>query len=426
MDNVTYDGYEIYLAFRIGSPDCISQVFILLKLGYTIDMKNYLTTGKFAKMAHVSERTIRYYDKEGLLKPSFVMENGYRAYDEDDFVQLQKIISLKQIGFSLDEIKMMNNSADHTSFKHSLQLQIDLLDKKIKHSQRLKEALIRTENSIEQESDINWNSIVSLIQMSNQEEKIIDHYRDANHLAIRMQLHDKYSTNRQGWFPWLFSQIDFTQVNRLLEVGCGSGDLWKSQFVNTRYRELFLSDISEGMIQAARDSLGENYSYMVIDAQKIPFKQEYFDAVIANHMLFYLPRMDQGLKEIARVLKPKGILYCSTYGTQHMCEITTLVKEFDDRIVLSDHVLSDAFGLDDGEQKLQAYFYDIEIRRYQDELIVNEMKPLFDYIMSCHGNQMELLSNRMDEFKQFLNHKLEKDGAIHITKDAGVFICKRR
>ncbi len=37
---------------------------------------NYYKTGQFAKLANVSERTIRYYDKIGLLKPSFVMEMG--------------------------------------------------------------------------------------------------------------------------------------------------------------------------------------------------------------------------------------------------------------------------------------------------------------------------------------------------------------
>ena len=65
---------------------------------------NYYKTGKFAKLANVSERTIRYYDKIGLLKPSFVMENGYRQYSDLDLLKLQKILSLKHLGFSIEEI----------------------------------------------------------------------------------------------------------------------------------------------------------------------------------------------------------------------------------------------------------------------------------------------------------------------------------
>ena len=49
---------------------------------------NYYKTGQFAKLANVSERTIRYYDKIGLLKPSFVMENGYRQYSDLDLLKL--------------------------------------------------------------------------------------------------------------------------------------------------------------------------------------------------------------------------------------------------------------------------------------------------------------------------------------------------
>ena len=389
-------------------------------------MKTYMTTGKFAKMANVSERTIRYYDVQGLLKPSIVMENGYRGYSEEDFARLQRIISLKQLGFSLDEIKAMNQEEDHTSFQKSLQLQIDLLEKKIKHSQLLKDALSRTKHALDQEDGhVNWNHVVSLIQMSTQEEKIIDHYRNANHLSIRMHLHERFSTNKQGWFPWHFEQINFTQINRLLEVGCGSGELWKNQFVNTRNREVFISDISNGMVQAARDALHEDYSYMVIDAQKIPFKKDYFDAVIANHMLFYLPNIPLGLREIERVLKPNGVLYASTYGEQHMIEITLLVQEFDPEVILSDEVLNSNFGLENGRNILKEYFREIEIRRYPDTLIVNQVQPLFEYIMSCHGNQMERLSNRMEEFKAFLQYKIQEKGAIHITKDAGLFICRK-
>ena len=65
---------------------------------------NYYKTGQFAKLANVSERTVRYYDKIGLLKPSFVMENGYRQYSDLDLLKLQKILSLKHLGFSIEEI----------------------------------------------------------------------------------------------------------------------------------------------------------------------------------------------------------------------------------------------------------------------------------------------------------------------------------
>lgn len=376
---------------------------------------NYYKTGQFAKLANVSERTIRYYDKIGLLKPSFVMENGYRQYSDLDLLKLQKILSLKHLGFSIEEIFPM--VMDNTNLKESFDLQIDLIEDKISHLQSLKDALKRAS----QTPDLSWNMILSLVQLSNEETNIIEQYKNAKNLNDRISLHEKYSTNKQGWFNWLFNQIDFSKVNRLLELGCGNGKLWQENRIDLRNREIFLSDISEGMVEEVRNKLGSDFNCIVADAEKIPFKDEYFDSIIANHVLFYLNDLNLGLKEIDRVLKSDGILYCSTYGKNHMKEITEIVQNFDARINLSNHSLYDIFGLENGESILKKYFSNVQRMDYQDSLEITESKPLIDYIMSCHGNQNEILGPRLNEFKEYIEELLENNGKIVVTKQAGMF-----
>lgn len=378
---------------------------------------NYYKTGKFARLANVSERTIRYYDKIGLLKPSFVMENGYRQYSDLDLLKLQKILSLKHLGFSIEEIFPM--VMDNTNLKESFELQIDLIEDKISHLQSLKDALKRASNS----SNLSWNMILSLVQLSNEETNIIEQYKNAKNLNDRISLHEKYSTNSQGWFNWLFEKIDFSKVNRLLELGCGNGKLWQENQIDLRNREIFLSDISEGMVEEVRNKLGSDFNCIVADAEKIPFKDAYFDSVIANHVLFYLNDLNQGLKEISRVLKSNGILYCSTYGSRHMKEITDIVQNFDSRINLSNHSLYDVFGLENGECILKKYFTSVQRMDYQDSLEITESKPLIDYIMSCHGNQNEMLGPRLSEFKEYIEELLVNNGKIIVTKQAGLFVC---
>ena len=383
-------------------------------------MKLY-KTGQFARLANVSERTIRYYDKIGLLKPSFVMENGYRQYSDLDLLKLQKILSLKHLGFSIEEIFPM--VMDNTNLKESFELQIDLIEDKISHLQSLKDALKRASQS----SDLSWNMILSLVQLSNEETNIIEQYKNAKNLNDRISLHEKYSTNKQGWFNWLFEKIDFSKVNRLLELGCGNGKLWQEDKIDLRNREIFLSDISEGMVEEVRNKLGTDFNFIVADAEKIPFKDSYFDSIIANHVLFYLNDLNLGLKEIDRVLKSDGILYCSTYGKNHMKEITEIVQNFDSRISLSNHSLYDIFGLENGESILKEYFFNIQRMDYKDSLEITESKPLIDYIMSCHGNQNEILGPRLNEFKEYIEELfLKKNGKIFVTKQAGLFICKKR
>lgn len=378
---------------------------------------NYYKTGQFAKLANVSERTIRYYDKIGLLKPSFVMENGYRQYSDLDLLKLQKILSLKHLGFSIEEIFPM--VMDNTNLKESFELQIDLIEDKISHLQSLKDALKRAS----QTPDLRWNMILSLVQLSNEETNIIEQYKNAKNLNDRISLHEKYSTNKQGWFNWLFNQIDFSKVNRLLELGCGNGKLWQENRIDLRNREIFLSDISEGMVEEVRNKLGSDFNCIVVDAEKIPFKDKYFDTIIANHVLFYLNDLNLGLKEISRVLRPNGILYCSTYGKNHMKEITEIVQSFDSRINLSNYSLYDIFGLENGESILSKYFSNIQRMDYRDSLEITESKPLIDYIMSCHGNQNEILGPRLNEFKEYIEELLKNNGKIVVTKQAGLLKC---
>lgn len=380
---------------------------------------NY-STGQFAQLANVTERTIRYYDKIGLLKPSFVMENGYRRYTQSDLLKLQKILSLKHMGFSLEEIYPMVSKEQN--IKESFSMQIDLLDSQIKHLQVIRDSMESFVQNVD-EKNIDWNQIISLLQMFDIESSIVEQYKNSNNLNVRISLHDQFSTNKTGWFNWLFKQIDFSEVNRLLEIGCGNGKLWENRNIDLRNREIFLSDISEGMVHEVRKKLGKDYNCIVADCQAIPFKDGYFDAVIANHVLFYIQNLDKGLSEICRVLKDNGTFYCSTYGKKHMKEITELVQSFDSRVELSQNSLFDIFGIENGEEILKKYFKSVQFIQYEDSLIVDQAQSLVDYIMSCHGNQNEIIGPQIHEFKNYVETIILKKGNIRISKQAGLFVC---
>lgn len=378
-------------------------------------------TGEFAKLANVTERTLRYYDKIGLLKPSSILSNGYRQYTDSDLLKLQKILSLKHLGFSIEEIFPI--VLEDQNLKESFKMQIDLIDSRIKHMTAIKDSMESIISTIN-DKNIDWTKIISLIKMSSDDSNIIEHYKNAKNLNVRISLHDKYSQNKQGWFPWLFEQIDFSHINKLLEVGCGNGKLWKNNKINLRNREIFLSDSSQGMVDELRKTLGNDFNCMVFDCEKIPFKDNYFDAVIANHVLFYVYDINKALEEISRVLNPLGVFYCSTYGSNHMKEINDIVQEFDSRIILSQTKLYDVFGLENGLDILRPYFKNIKMKRYDDCLVVDKSKPIIDYIMSCHGNQSEIIGPSLDEFREFVDSIIQEKGYIKITKDAGLFICK--
>lgn len=64
---------------------------------------------QLAKLAGVTPRTLRYYDRVGLLSPAHHGKNGYRYYGEKEMVRLQQILFFRELEFPLEDIKRMLN-----------------------------------------------------------------------------------------------------------------------------------------------------------------------------------------------------------------------------------------------------------------------------------------------------------------------------
>lgn len=64
-----------------------------------------LRVGELAKRTGLTIRTLHHYDEIGLLKPSLHTEAGHRLYTADDIARLQQVVSLRQLGFALEQIK---------------------------------------------------------------------------------------------------------------------------------------------------------------------------------------------------------------------------------------------------------------------------------------------------------------------------------
>lgn len=388
----------------------------------------YYSSGEFARMAGVTLRTIRYYDKQDILKPSFVSEAGARFYTDKDFARLQQILLLKYLGFSLEDIReMLIGDMDYHFMLNSLDIQLKLVRDRIEQMQLVERAIKDTSEEIRKEHAIDWNRMLTLIHLTSMDQSLKTQYQNASNISSRINLHRLYSQNEQGWFPWLYGQSGLRRGMKVLEAGCGDGTLW----TDNRERlpqgvEIILSDISEGMLRDARRAVGADdgrFSYRVFDCHQIPYEEARFDVVIANHVLFYCRDIRQVCREVFRVLKPGGRFLCSTYGKNHMIEVSRLVQGFDDRIALSADKLYGRFGMENGAEILEEYFSECRWKRYEDCLVVPEPEPLISYVLSCHGNQGQFLTERYKEFRTYVKKRTDK--GFKITKEAGVFICEK-
>lgn len=70
----------------------------------------YLSVHEVAELTGTTARTLHYYDEIALLKPALVTDAGYRQYSKENLLHLQEILFLREVGFSLKEIKALMES----------------------------------------------------------------------------------------------------------------------------------------------------------------------------------------------------------------------------------------------------------------------------------------------------------------------------
>lgn len=245
-------------------------------------------------------------------------------------------------------------------------------------------------------------------------------YINANNLNTRISIHDKYSLNKMGFGNWIVSNYRIKKGMKVLELGCGTGDMWRNreEIINL-CSKLVLSDFSEGMVAATKDNLSsyDNIEYRVLDIQEIPYKDEAFDIVIANMMLYHVPDINRGLAEVRRVLKKNGSFYCATFGEHGIIEYLSQILA---AYGIKENVNKN-FTLQNGQEVLSKMFSKIERLDYIDSLAVTNIDDMVDYVYSL--SSMTSLNNvPKNQIRDILLQNMI-NGVLNVPKEYGMFIA---
>ena len=252
-------------------------------------------------------------------------------------------------------------------------------------------------------------------------------YIDSRNLAARAALHERFSINPIGWQPWVYQQLQLERAARILEIGCGPGYLWQKNTQNLSQKwQIFLGDLSQGMLEEARASLGgmSCFKYTILDGAYLPFPESFFDGVIANHVLHHLPDVSDTLQEVLRVLQPGGLFYAATNGEKHLQEIRQWKDTYlpgSDQVEWGTPV--DLFNLSNGSAILGRFFNPVHLHLYSDHLQVTEIEPIINYIQSYQGSTDSSLG--IDRLRIDLEKKLSEHGSISISKETGLFAAQK-
>lgn len=248
-------------------------------------------------------------------------------------------------------------------------------------------------------------------------------YATADALRGRISLHDRYSTNKFGWFNWLYAQYNFKPGCRILELGCGDGRFWAEHFDKLPEGvSLTLSDVSGKMLETARQMVGhENeITYRVIDAQDIPLPDGSVDIVIANMMLYHLPDLSRALIEIRRVMQDDGVFYCATGGENGIDNYIRHALHLPRGEKLK-------FTLQNGEEILHTNFSQVEKRLYEDSLAITDTSDLVAYARTLPwiAEQPQLRTSLSSQVIYSALEAKKENGVIRIPKEYGTFIARK-
>lgn len=379
--------------------------------------------GEFAKRSGVTVKTLLHYDKIGLLKPSQKTEAGYRIYCEEDFLKLQQITTLKFIGLPLNEIShILYESGEN--LENMINIQKKALEEKKKHIDAVIDVFNKAKNTAKKNGFLDANNLIDIIKITNIESRVKEQYKSDKNLNIRSNLHS-YNINKIDFDKWCFDQINFPSDSRVLELGCGTGKFWLKNKDNIdKSLDITLSDFSKSMLKIAKDKLKEvdyKFKYEEINMENIPYEDNSFDVVIAEHMIYFAPNVEKALSEIRRVLKTGGVLYASANSCETMAELNKLVEKFDSSLGIDNNGYSTRFELENGEGILKKYFNSVEVEILEGKIIVNQAEPVVSYKASTIQGTSILIGEKKKEFTKYLEEYIKKSGDISITTKTCMF-----
>lgn len=149
---------------------------------------------------------------------------------------------------------------------------------------------------------------------------VASEYADDTRLRRRAAMFTGAGTGEDARLPAV-SAVVAAQPRRILEVGCGWGELaeWLARQTGA---EVVATDLSPRMVELARE---RGIAARVADVRALPFPDGSFDVIVAAWMLYHVPELDAAVAELARVLRPGGTLVAITNSAFHLHELRELV-----------------------------------------------------------------------------------------------------
>lgn len=198
----------------------------------------------------------------------------------------------------------------------------------------------------------------------NDPEMVRGQYADESRLATRCSV---WRPTVDGRTPQDVAAAAIAEVHpeRLLEVGCGTGAFAERLAAENPTCSIVATDQSARFVEL---TAARGVDARVADLMELPFADGSFDVVVAMWMLYHVPKLDRGLAEVRRVLRPGGTFVAATNGDGHLAELL---------LEAGGQALVTQFSTENGASALGHHFDDV----HQTDLATRAVFP--DHASAC-------------------------------------------
>ena len=393
-------------------------------------MKEKMTSGEIAKKAGVSQKAVRLYDEKGLLKPSDYSEGNYRLYDKAALQVLEKIVALKQIGFSLEEIRDNLAAGEASDVEEALKLQLKIMEEKKYCIEKVIAAINRT---IERKTgSLDWDDVAEIVQNVSLDQKADERHWDAL----------KHTAQEEDWYVKIFRSLPIKGKEKILDLGCGFAKLWRNNWTDIpKDTKIFGYDVHGSWADNFAEFLDENKKDLPKGVEiSLEFddlegesswkkirKDKDYDLIIAHYINFELKAPEEFVKRAAGVLSKGGVFSFNgealnrwnLFFRDSMKEAGIKAPFIDDRIKEGEAAQAAT------EAMLLKYFKKAETVMVSNTWHYEDAEEILQRMSEMYSDQSKFLADNKKKILKYFSDRIERDGEAAFENGSLFWHCSK-
>ena len=378
-------------------------------------MEKKMTSGEIAKKAGVSQKAVRLYDEKGLLKPSDYSEGNYRLYDKEALQVLEKIVALKQIGFSLEEIRDNLVKGEAIDVEEALRIQLKTMEEKRYQIDKVIDSIGRT---LERKGvKLDWDDVAEIVQNVSIDQKADEWHWDA------------LKHTSEDWHVTLFNAVNVKENEKVLDLGCGYGKIWRNNWDNIPAgTKVFGYDVHGSWADDFEKFIEEKKSELARGAEfKIEFedltkesawkkikKEKEYSLILAHYLYFEVENIEDIVARASKVLLKDGVFSYNGYAVNWWYRYFR--NDFKamglDTSFMSEGIKAQEEAQSASEAMLKKYFSKVEVMELTNLWHYNDSEEIVGKMLENFEDNKKYILDNKKKIKDYYDAKIKKDGEI--------------